>query len=75
MAPKVLVRGRKWAIVRRNSKEWPFFCKGYVAASAMPCTVTAEAWISVACPLPGDGFISPVTLMLQPGDRCFISAS
>ena len=28
MAPKVLVRGRRWAMVRRNSNEWPFFCSG-----------------------------------------------
>ena len=26
--PKVLVRGRKWAIVRRNSNECPFFWSG-----------------------------------------------
>ena len=27
-APKVLLRGRRWAISRRNSIEWPFFWSG-----------------------------------------------
>ena len=27
-APSVLVRGRRWAMVRRNSNEWRFFCSG-----------------------------------------------
>ena len=27
-APRVFVRGRRWAMVRRNSKEWRFFCRG-----------------------------------------------
>ena len=27
-APSVFVRGRRWAIVRRNSKPWRFFCSG-----------------------------------------------
>ena len=74
-APKVFVRGRRWAIVRRNSNEWPFFCNGYVATSAMPWTVTAVACTSVAWPLPGDAFTKPVTLTLQPGESRLISDS
>jgi len=28
VAPNVFVRGRRWAMERRNSSEWRFFCMG-----------------------------------------------
>ena len=66
MAPKVLVRGRRWATVRRNSKLAPFFWMGNESGSAQPWTVTLRASTSVAWPLPGEALTRPSTLTLQP---------
>ncbi len=45
-APIVLVRGRKCATPRRNSRVCRFFCSGYVEASHVPSTLSSVAWIS-----------------------------
>ena len=61
--------------MRRNSNECPFFCSGYVSGSAQPWTVTFAAWTSVAWPLAGDCFTSPVTVTLEPAASFLISLS
>ena len=45
MALKVLVRTRRWGMVRRNSSVWRFFCRGY-SPGQVPSTVTALAFTS-----------------------------
>ena len=47
-AEKRLVRGRRWATVRRNSTPWRFFCRGYSGAE-VPSTWMAVAFSSKGC--------------------------
>ena len=60
------MRTRRCAMLRKNSSEWRFFCRGYLSGSAGPKTVMALACTSQACPLPGEGTTSPSTLMAAP---------
>jgi hypothetical protein len=60
-APKVLERGRRWAISRKNSSVWPFFCSGYASASAPPRTSIRSARISTDWPLPWEARSVPTT--------------
>ena len=66
MAPYLLVRGRRWAMVRKNSSECRFFCRGKLSGSARPYTSTCCARTSHFCPLPGEGTSSPVTRTAAP---------
>ena len=66
MAPKVLVRGRRWAISRRNSRVCRFFWRGYSSGSAWPSTSRRLALISYFWFLPSDSTSSPTALTLQP---------
>mmetsp|Transcript_11015 Transcript_11015/g.40378 ORF Transcript_11015/g.40378 Transcript_11015/m.40378 type:complete len:320 (+) Transcript_11015:885-1844(+) len=65
-APIVFVRGRRCAIPRRNSREWRFFCRGYVPPSHEPTTFSSEALSSIFCLPPGDSTISPLTATAVP---------
>ena len=65
-APKVFVRRRICATVRRYSREVSFFWSGNLIGSHSPSTSMLLAWISTACPLPTDSTRVPETLMLAP---------
>ncbi len=60
-----LVRGRRWAMVRRNSTVWRFFCRGYSGEEA-PSTTISEAWISKGCLASGVSNRVPVTRRAAP---------
>ena len=66
MAPKVLVRGLRWAISRRNSRVCRFFWRGYSSGSAWPRISRRVALISYFWFLPSDSTNSPTALTLQP---------
>ena len=51
---------------------WPFFCSGYLKASAGPRSVSVDACNSTRCLVPGEAFSSPVTRMLAPVVTCLI---
>ena len=75
-APKVLVRGRRWATSRRYSKLCRLAATGYVSGSStQPTTSSADAWISTDWPLPCDSTSSPVTTTAQPVVRWRTSLS
>jgi hypothetical protein len=66
-APKVLVRGRRCATVRRNSMECALGWIGYVSGSSThPSTSTLSARTSTGCGRPGVATSSPRTLTEQP---------
>ena len=64
-AAKVLVRGRRWGMVRRNSTVWRFFCSGY-SGGQLPSSWTLSAFTSSGCFAPGVSTTRPVTRMLVP---------
>ena len=64
-APKVLVRGRKCGIVRKNSTLWRFFCSGYSGPQA-PRISALSAFSSNGCFASGVCTMRPVTRTLAP---------
>mmetsp|Transcript_18601 Transcript_18601/g.33170 ORF Transcript_18601/g.33170 Transcript_18601/m.33170 type:complete len:238 (+) Transcript_18601:1179-1892(+) len=70
----VLLRGRRWAISRRNSKVWRFFCSGYVE-SQPPTNSTVAAFSSIVCFPPTEATISPDAMMEAPVAKAPSSSS
>ena len=69
MFATVFVRGRRWAIVRRNSSVCRFFCSGYASgpsAGHAPTSSSRVAASSTVWPLAGDAFTSPSTASAAP---------
>ena len=60
-----LVRGRRWAMVRRYSTVWRFFCRGYSGVEG-PSTSMWVAWISKGCLASGVASRVPVTTRAAP---------
>ena len=73
MAPKVLVRGRRWAMVRRNSKECASFAAG--RPRRRPCRAPHRGGLHFGgLSLAGRGLDQSGARMLQPGERRLICA-
>ena len=68
----VLVLGRKCAIVRRYSKLWRFFARGYVSPGHSPTILKLLLAISNFC-LPLDSTIRPLTSTEHPVVSLLIS--
>lgn len=59
--------GLRWAMPRRNSSVWRFFCRGYVLGSHSPITSSSVALSSTACLAPTELTSWPDALMEAPG--------